>query len=278
MAVSCDLMGGLGNQFFQIATTLAYSWTHDIPAVFHKIHHSPSIFKPKPVYWDSYFHTLSTQITSLDDAWVYQEPRFEYDALPQTKTDMLLRGYFQSYRYFDSYRSEILKLFQLPKSTIDTIHQQYEPENWDTPIAVHIRRGDYLKLKKKHPVLSESNYYQKALEQFPDNANFIVFSDDINWCKRAFKIISTPRPYRYIRHYRDRYHQHRRFHFIESTDINELYLMTRCHHHIIANSSFSWWGAYMSSQTGTVVAPTLWFGKNNNRMLNDLLFDHWKTV
>ncbi len=54
--------------------------------------------------------------------------------------------------------------------------------------------------------------------------------------------------------------------------------MTRCHHHIIANSSFSWWGAYMSSQTGTVVAPTLWFGKNSNHTLNDLLFDHWKKV
>jgi len=150
-------MGGLGNQLFQIATTLAYSWTHSIPAVFHKIHHSPSIFKPKPVYWDSYFHTLSTQPTPLDDAWVYQEPRFEYDALPKTKTDMLLRGYFQSYRYFDSYRSEILKLFQLPKSTINTIHQQYEPENWDAPIAVHIRRGDYLKLKKNTP------FFQKAI-------------------------------------------------------------------------------------------------------------------
>lgn len=139
--------------------------------------------------------------------------------------DESLGYYYQDYLHFADYADEIKNLF---RSDI--------PERTDM-VAIHVRRGDYV----NHPFyvdLSETPYYRDAMLQFPD-ADFIVFSDDLEWCKQqpVFK----------------------GYEFSEGkTELEDLNLMTSCIGHIIANSSFSWWAAFMSPFTRKVVAPLAW--------------------
>ena len=104
-----------------------------------------------------------------------------------------------------------------------------------------MRRGDYLNYPHIHPVCDVS-YYQKGLENIKDIQNILVFSDDISWCKNN---LNFPYP----------------THYIEETDVTELWLMSLCKHNIIANSTFSWWGAWLNNNKDkVVVGPTKWFG------------------
>jgi hypothetical protein len=254
---------------------------HHVKAVFEKISESPGIFSNRPTYWDSYLHKLST---SEKDLFVkfssYKEQRFSYTALPEFKKNTLLDGYFQSEKYFAPYKKEILSQLSLPQDKLKHIHDNFS-ELFKLPnkLAIHIRRGDYLKLKHAHTVLSQTDYYQRALRFFPDIKHLVIFSDDITWCKKHIKKILTPGLKKYIPSLVKKEHAKREFHFIQSDDISELYVMSQCQHHIVANSSFSWWAAYMSPYNGKVIAPKKWFGKNlKHHSTQDLYISSWKIV
>lgn len=109
-------------------------------------------------------------------------------------------------------------------------------------VSLHIRRTDYLRPEDPHPNLWEQGYYQKALARFPDAIPITVFSDDIDWCKKQ-ALLDTER-----------------FEFSEGrTAVQDMNLMASCRHHIIANSCFSWWAAWLGQWPGTVtVAPKYW--------------------
>jgi hypothetical protein len=131
--------------------------------------------------------------------------------------------YVQNPEYFDYYKDDIKKWFGEGIGKIDKV-------------AIHVRRGDYV----NHPFyvdLSQTDYYEKAMAEFP-NRKFLVFSDDIQWCKDYF--------------IGDEYE------FNEDNEIDALNAMASCTGHIIANSSFSWWGAYLSPHGGKVIAPKAW--------------------
>jgi len=121
---------------------------------------------------------------------------------------------------------------------------------------VHIRRGDYLNKIHKHPT-QPKEYYYSAFSQFNEDIHFLIFSDDIEWCKNNLK-------YKYL-------------YFIEEElDYISLYLMSLCNHNIIANSSFSWWGAWLNQETNKkVIAPSNWFGKNKKLNTKDLIPSKW---
>jgi hypothetical protein len=143
--------------------------------------------------------------------------------------DLGVDYYFQNEKWFKNHAYEIKTLFgaNIPQCPY---------------VSVHVRRGDYLKLSHFHTPMWEGDYYDRAIEMFPGR-EFLVFSDDIPYCKERFK---GPR-----------------FHFSEGKDeITDMNLMAGCEDHIMANSSFSWWGAYISPWPNqTIVAPkeTSWF-------------------
>ena len=126
-------------------------------------------------------------------------------------------------------------------------------------LSIHVRRTDYLSNSANHFNL-DFDYYEKALEYF-DTEQVIVFSDDPEWCKQQ-KIFSDDR-----------------FMISESGDNKiDLCLMSMCNHHIIANSSFSWWGAWLA-KSKKVVAPSTWFGPNNaDKDTKDLLPKSWIVI
>ena len=129
----------------------------------------------------------------------------------------------------------------------------------DNPISLHVRRTDYVEKSQDHPPCS-LDYYKEALTHFDDDRQVIIFTDDIPWCKSQ-EIFSGDR-----------------FLISETEDnVYDLCLMSMCKSHIIANSSFSWWGAWLAD-SDKVIAPKRWFGttgytaKNNTE---DIVPDRW---
>ena len=168
-------------------------------------------------------------------------------------------GYYQTEKYFKHIEDEIREDFtfdsELVKSCKEFIEYTYV---FRDVIALHIRRSDYT-VNPNHPTQSIL-YYQRALEMLPD-LDVIVFSDDIEWCKQQ-EIFSSDR-----------------FSISEgNTTDADLCLMSMCQYHVIANSSFSWWGAWLA-KSKKVIAPTNWFGGDCvDKDITDMAFDNWSWI
>lgn len=169
-----------------------------------------------------------------------------------------IRGYFQTEKYFKDIRDELLKDFEFRDEILEPCKEMISQLD-TSPIALHIRRTDYI-TNPNHTALG-LDYYQKALEQF-DNELVLVFSDDPEWCNQQ-ELFSS-----------DRF-------LIADGNSNyvDLCLMTLCSGHIIANSSFSWWGAWLSNSS-KVVAPSGWFSGSDNEHLDtkDLIPETWMVI
>jgi hypothetical protein len=159
-----------------------------------------------------------------------------------------ITGYFQSEKYFLNYKKIVLKLLRFPKAKNKLIQNYLNLIKNRNSVAIHIRRGDYLnnpKVKYFHGVLGES-YYKKSINYIKKNLKkplFFIFSDDINLVKKTFLFLNKKK---YI--------------FIDTkSSTSDLYLMSNCKHFIIANSTFSWWGAWLSKNKRKIVcAPKKW--------------------
>jgi len=163
-----------------------------------------------------------------------------------------LDGYWQSPLYFDAIRNTLLDEFT-PTSALSEYGQNIEIQmKKSDSISIHIRRGDYAKNPKvtKEFGVCGLSYYSRALTKIKERVNnpyFFVFSDDIEWVKENLPLGNNVT-------------------FVSDStlmDFQELYLMSKCKHNIIANSSFSWWGAWLNNNSNkVVVAPTPWFDKS----------------
>jgi hypothetical protein len=165
-----------------------------------------------------------------------EEKGFRYQDI--TESGMMV-GYWQSEKYFADIADQVRKEFYLPKASIE-----------DDMVAVTVRRGDYLSLPDVFHNLGES-YYRDALEIFPDYT-VVVFSDDPAWCIENLDWADYVMPC--------------------NTAITDLSLLSSFKNHIIANSSFGWWGAWLANGN-TVVSPRDWF--TNGLDTTDLIPDRW---
>jgi hypothetical protein len=254
--VTCKLIGygqdnsGLGNQLFCIATTLGLAWDNGVRPVFSMNHrqapYSNTIFKKLPV------------TNHIDIQNRYKEPSFEYNKIPYSN-NLCIEGYWQSEKYFLNHRDRIIELIGVSENGEDYIKKKYG-DIFDDTISVHIRRGDYKGLQNHHP-MSSVDYYQKALSHFADKEyKVLVFSDDIEWCKENFDD---------------------GFIFIEDNpDYIDMWIMSMCTHNIITNSSFSWWGAWLNTNSNKkVIAPEKWFGsKLSHNDTKDLYPPTWNII
>lgn len=228
-------MGRDGNQLFQMATVIALALRNNDQYKF-------------PL-WDlePYFNLHGCFSNNISPTLKYQEPFFHYQEIQHKNGTLDINGYFQSWKYFEDKKSEIIRLLT-PNYNV-----QIEPGL----CSIHVRRGDYLKFEDCHPVLG-NKYYHKAIE-ISNCKKFLVFSDDISWCKDNFK--------------------GNMFEFSEGNAPHvDLALMAKkCESNIIANSSFSWWGAYLNQcNSKKIIAPSKWFGpKLNMHNVKDLLPNEW---
>jgi len=150
----------------------------------------------------------------------------------------ILDGYFQTEKYFEDFRNIIKNQFQFKQEVVD--RSKNINVNPIGKIAIHIRRDDYLQASHVHP-FPDSSYYKSAISFFPDS-EFLIISDDIEWCKQSELFRGD------------------NFSFSGNDPYVDMYLMSKCDGHIIANSTFSWWGSWLSENKKQTIAPKVWFG------------------
>lgn len=260
--VTCKLYGRLGNQMFQIAASLGYAFDHGRNFVMPRS-------TLNPIVWPNYFESLFPEKPQYD--WMfdtyYKEKSHEYNEIPRFKigVGIVLDGYFQSWKYFDEYRDEILTAFEFN-----------EIEKITGVCSIHVRRGDYLKYQTKHPVVTE-DYLLKAIDliRIKTGINkFMVFSDDFAWCRDFFEDKAIWGPYSK--------RPGNTFMFSGMPEIEDMKLMASCEHNIISNSTFSWWGAYMNNNPDKMVVTPHednWFGPDNKHLnVSDLLPVSWNRI
>jgi len=243
-------IGGLGNSFFNIASIWTLAKDSDDELCLLNIDEKIRFLKQRhgreALNYQYIFNRF--QIKNGGASRIIEYP-FKYVPLTyHNETEYI--GYYQCEKYFKHRRDEIVELF---KPTDEIIEKVNEYSHLFGEACLHVRRGDYVGSRVNIP--QTINYYYSALELIPEDMKMLVFSDDLNWCKERF--VGD------------------RFEFIDEMDYISLYLMMKMKHNIIANSSFSWWGAWMSEYDDkTIIAPKKWFGENTVYD-GDLVPENW---
>ena len=214
--------------------------------------------------FDSFNLKTKTGLLNNGHAPVVKERFFHFDQelFDHCPDHVSLQGYFQTEKYFKHIEHQIRSEFTFVDDILEPCKEMIR--SIDNPIALHIRRGDYIINSENHfnlPII----YYESALKHFDDNRNVIVFSDDSKWCHEQ-SLFSD-----------DRF-------IISDNDDNrvDLCLMSLCNDFIIANSTYSWWGAWLSSNKNKkVIAPVQWFGKTGytkDHNTQDLIPNKWTRI
>ena len=165
----------------------------------------------------------------------------------------------QGEKHFEEYSDEIIEKYSPSPSFISTVEEVFPMiTNRDKIITVvNVRRGDYLMFPDYHPTVSEE-YIHSAIKLIPDTDQYLVASDDLDWCKAKLKF---DKPVTYLQGWKSH---------------EQLWIMSMCHHFIISNSSFSWWAAYLSTyENKIVVAPKTWFGPKFSGGWEDMYCKDW---
>ena len=196
---------------------------------------------------------------------INEDPTQFIQSILSLRGNIYLNGYWQSEKYCSNIKSIILNDFSVSSPLVGKNKILSEQIQNSQSISVHIRRGDYISNPLFADVIGtcKPEYYQQAISLFNSKLKktvFYVFSDDIRWAKENLKLSSK---IIYVDHN------------TESNCVEDLRLMSLCKHNIIANSSFSWWAAYLNRNPGkTVIAPQLWF-KDSSLFNKDMIPDSW---
>ncbi len=285
------LMGGLGNQLFQYALGRRLALERGVQVKF-----DPKFFavvKDRPYALDNFKTKVEfASDMEVDDVkgknltglrrriffkWQDQLPYFKrryvkeaffgFDPkILEVGKIAYLEGYWQTEKYFEpvanDLRKELTPLNPLAPEAMKWDEQiAYAPES----VSIHLRRGDYVRTpeSKESSSIIQLIYYMNAIHAMDSSLRapeYFVFSDDIGWAEEHLPRTNN-------------------IHFLahgpEVPDVNDLILMSHCRHHILANSSFSWWGAWLSNDPGKiVVAPKIWF-PDSNRNTEDIYGSNW---
>lgn len=268
-------IGGLGNQMFIYAFSVALRETFrqeilvdthyyksrnfhnglEIERIF-GIHLTEAKLSDKlkmswyfPNYWIDY-HLLGKLPARKNTVRELPGQKVSLELLDDS-SDKFYDGYWQSYQYFDSCRDVILKEFTFPKISMEdklNFELNERLKNEENSVGIHIRRGDYLK-NWKYRRLCGIDYYQKAIAYILEHIKspkFFLFSDDIDWVKENISPLLKGYAVTFVNWN----------HSINS--YKDMQLMAMCKNLIIANSSFSWWAAYLNQNNPIVVAPEKW--------------------
>jgi len=291
------LAGGIGNQMFHYAVARGYQRSEsekiilddrllqDLEHDIEKIIQRPfalNVFKQlkadvissdlnKLLTGTDFYNRIRRKIFKRQTSYVRQHLMVPVPFSSLSSKNIFLIGNFQSELYFKSIKETLIQDFAFPQ--LDEGNNLIRKEILTTPnaLSLHIRRGDYLSTSNSNIFTSVNlEYYHNAIDMLQaklgtDAINTFVFTDDINWVKQNFlseKLNIT---------------------FVEgnygSNSWKDMFLMSCCQHHIIANSSFSWWGAWLSQRDGLNLAPKYWFRPNSYEFdINNIVPESWIIV
>lgn len=285
-AIIIKLQGGLGNQFFQYAIGRNLSLTSGHPVKYdtswfatqmsrkytlNQWNTKVDLASPEEVHALKKYQKIHGKLSFLniffssDDSVYIKEKDTNFDPRILTiQPPAYLDGYWQSEKYFLESESEIRSDFTF-KNTLSGANQQLlNTLHSQTTVALHVRRGDYVNTRMGATVLGalDISYYQAAIRKIKEQAKnpmFVLFSDDIQWALDNIQFPSEPM----ITDSKT-----------ENKDIEDFQIMSKCTHHIIANSSFSWWAAWLArTPPQMVIAPKNWFRIGYST--HDLLPERW---
>ena len=257
-------LGQLGNQMFQYAATLGIARQIGVP--FTIPNHDEVILdglgNHLRIELFECFNIKPDNIGILNSTNVLPEEGFEFQQKffnVDNRDNFSTYGFFQTEKYFQHCADEVRNQFTFKKKIVDECKEIVE-SCFNDPISLHIRRGDFLINSDNHYNQS-LDYYEEALKKFDANRQVVIFSDDPDWCMEQalfaddrFIVSQAAGPY------------------------HDLYMMTQCSDFIIANSTFSWWGAWLAN-TGRVIVPSKWFGPNNAHLnTKDLYCEGWEIL
>jgi hypothetical protein len=297
------IIGGLGNQLFQIFAVMAYGIKHNQKIIFPYYKYSPSITKRK-TYWDDMLIELKEKYTTInDDNYTtinednvsvnynerfenYKEQDFTYNEIPDFENKkMNFTGYYQSYKYFENQYDEIIDIIGIEKLRNDIKENVKVKLDFDFEkkhfISLHFRIGDYKNIQEYHYLLNY-DYYNKSISKIlalrePDyekdkkiSKEYVIkyFCENQDNEEVLVTIDKLKLEYPFIE-----------FHKIDDTieDWNQMLIMSLCNDNIIANSTFSWWGAFFNTNKDKIVCyPNMWFGHYNFHLNTiDLFPETW---
>ena len=251
--ISCYLQGGLGNYMFQIAATESLAKDNNDSTVF-SMSNTMKVHRHIVTYSENILRKIN--FDDHNPTNVYEEPKFSYNKIPYTPNVYLI-GYFQSEKYFINNEKHIRDIFSPTEEDYKYINEKYGDVLYKKTCSIHVRRCDYLDIQEHHPSC-DMGYYNKGINHMDSDTTFVVFSDDIKWCKENF--IGD------------------NFYFVEKQpDYIDLQVMSMCDNNITANSSFSWWGAWLNkNKNKIVVSPSRWFGPaKSNFDSSDIIPENW---
>jgi hypothetical protein len=283
--LTCYLQGGLGNQLFQIFATISYALTHKRPFAFTK---QQQLDTKRSTYWHSFLAPLAkfTQPINYNHFIKISEKAFTYHKLPtSTAESIVLYGYFQSPLYFTEHTDAIFRLIRLEEQKT-LVLKKIEPYNLVLQhcISLHFRQGDYKQLPQHYPLLTYE-YYATAVKHIQSKhiqSKHIIIQNKpqsittlLIFCEQGDLPAVTP----ILKQLQTTFPQ-LKIQLAPTTlsDWEQLLVMSLCTHNVIANSSYSWWGAYFNSNPQKIVCyPANWFGpKLQQNDIKDLCPTFWQ--
>lgn len=271
-----EIKGGLGNQLFQLFAAIATSIQYDVKF---KIIHRKNTWR-KTTYFNNMLKFLKPHLITRihEQINLHDSQQFHYNEikLPQSSKNYILKGLYQSYKYFEKHYFEILNMTGLRSLQIDIKNEFIGLGFLQNPtISLHFRLGDYKKLKHNHPIVP-IKYYADAI------GHIIKKTKNNNWdvlyfCEKEDNGIVSSKIKDLKKFYPD-------LTFIKVNDSivdwKQLLLMSCCNHNIIGNSTFSWWGAYLNENKDKIVCyPSRWFGPKLKHLdTKDMFPPNWELV
>jgi len=285
MTVYIHLQAGLGNQIFMIFAAASYAFDHNMP--FKIMSYFDKTMNGTPTYWNSLLEGFKEHIeaTETTDVKEYKEPAFAYNQIPHELAfdNHMLKGFFQSYKYFQHNYDKLIDMMKLREKTA-AVKEQYKDLLKKKTIAVHFRIGDYIYLQNYH-CIKGPDYYAHALRFLENDLknrgenitdyNILCFyqQQDEYYIHEYMKILQnlhdTSPMYNFVSVPYD------------IPDWEQMLLMSLCQHFVIANSTFSWFGAYFSESADKIVYyPKVWFGPAlvHKHDIKDLCPPTWNSI
>ena len=282
-----NIIGGLGNQMFQYAFALFLKSKCVNEEILIDTHHFNHYKLHNGFELSNIFKGINIPIANNKQLKKvtryiphYQLSRLVRKLLPQLKTEFIenieyvydekvqnlvgdyyFEGYWQSHKYYLDIKSDIIKAFEFPKPNNYNEHMALEITSSNS-VGIHIRRGDYLN-HKDFKGICNLDYYHRAINDLLSKSkyyHFYIFSNDIQWCKENVQPLINNNKVIYVTENKGK------------DSFWDMYLMSKCKNLIIANSSFSWWGAFLNTNVSNIYAPEKW---NNKYSVNEIYCPDW---
>lgn len=284
--ITCNVMGGLGNQLFQIFATIATAFKkkHKFIFLYKELLDSSENVTVRNTYWDTFLSGLKvfTKPEFPSHPVVVRENGFRYQNIdiPEGPDDKfyMLYGYYQSYKYIDTHYDMILKKLVKIDKIKDCVSEKYKDTiDFENSISMHFRIGDYKHLQHVHPIM-KYHYYEESLDYIVNvrktNCKKVLYFceekdiEDVAIIVDGLKKKFPQLVFTCIR--------------FDICDWEQMILMSLCSHNIIANSTFSWWGAYLgffdNKESHYVCYPERWFAPKIQHDVQDLFPPEWKRI